>query len=236
MTGVARHTVAIEDLLGVWRRGVLVTPDGRRDETSDVYWLQSLTLCGDIRRQMTPGDDAPIMTAFAGRLSERDGVFRWERTFASPPVAGPPDDGRLSWQGEVLREDGVHEPYWETWIRVAPPAPGDYAAELFEPVEARRGYLLSIGGFAFFGASAMTSGEAAAFALRGIGPEGGAIVLSTSASGWAVDLPPGPPGSLVRIAERDQQGQVVSRDWFVAALEHPFVLSERGNLFMRRQP
>ena len=229
MTGVTPHTIAVEDLLGVWRRGVLVTPDGWRDETSDVYWLQSLTLCGDIRRQATPGNDAPSMTAFAGRLSERDGIFRWERTLASPPVDGPPDDGRLSWQGEVLREDGVHEPYWETWHRVALPAPGDYAAELFEPVETRRAYLLSIGGFAFFGVSSLPGGGAAAFALRGIGPQGGAIALSAGASGWWAELPPGPPGSLIRIAERDGQGQAVSRDWFVAALEHPFVLSARGS-------
>jgi hypothetical protein len=229
MTGIAGHTVAVEDLLGVWRRGVLVTPDGRRDETSDVYWLQSLTMCGDIRRQTAAGDDAPFLTSFAGRLSERDGVFRWERTLASPPVQGPPDDGRLSWQGEVLREDGVHEPYWETWIRIAMPAPGDYAAELFDPVEGRRGYLLSIGGFAFFGVSTLPGGKAAAFAFRGSGARDSAIALSAGASGWWADLPSGTPGSVVHIAERDAQEGMVSRDWFVAALEHPFVLSARTN-------
>jgi hypothetical protein len=231
MTATAQHRVATEALLGVWRRGVLGASDGRRDETSDVYWLQSLTLCGDIRRETARGENM----AFSGRLSERDGVFRWERTLATPAPHGPPDEGRLSWQGDVLREDGVHDAYWETWHRVAAPAPGDFAAELFEPVEARRGHLLAMGGLVFFGVSATPGSGAAAFMLRGAGPDGAAIALSAGARGWEASLPSGPPGSVIRIAESDLQGQTCAQDWVVAALEFPFALSGR-QAFWRNEP
>jgi hypothetical protein len=231
MTEAARHPVTVEDLPGVWRRGVLVTSDGRRDETSDVYWLQSLTLCGDIRREAGDGGTRRI-TAFAGRLSERDGVFRWERTIASPIPDGPPDDGHLVWedrsaQGDVLREDGVHDAYWETWHRVALPGPGDFACELSEPVEARRGYLLAMSGLVFFGVSATPGGGATAFALQGVPPDGRDIALSPGASAWEAQIPPGAPDSIIRISERDMQGRTIARDWHVAALERPFAALAR---------
>jgi hypothetical protein len=228
MTETARPPVTMTDLPGIWRRGVLVTSDGRRDETSDVYWLQGLTLYGDMRREGSVG--ATRMTAFAGRLSERDGVFRWERTIAAPPPDGPPDDGRLSWQsrsarGDVLRENGVHDAYWETWRRVAPPTPADFAAELFEPTTARRGYLLAMGGLTFFGVSATPDGGGAAFLLRGVTPDGDAIALSTGSSGWTAEMSIGPPGDAIRITETDSQGAAFARDWHIAALEFPSVPS-----------
>lgn len=227
MTGSARRDVVMTDLAGVWRRGILVEPDGRRDEASPVYWLQALTLYGDIRRE----DQARRMTAFAGRLSERDGVFRWERTLVTPPSDGPPDDGRLVWEREpeagargILREDGVHAPYWETWHRIAKPSVDDFAAELFEPIDGRHGFLVTIGGFAFFGVSAAPGGGPPAFALRGEGPEG-AIALSAGAPGWdfKVDIPAGACPRAIPIAETDTHGHSVTRDWRVAALEYPAV-------------
>jgi hypothetical protein len=227
MTGSARHEVAMTDLPGVWRRDILVEPDRRRDEASAVYWLQAVTLYGDIRQEGGAEDQAERMTAFAGRLSERDGVFRWERTLVTSPADGPPDDGRLVWErepeagaGGVLREDGVHASYWETWRRVAVPSADDFAAELFELVEGRRGFLVTIGGFAFFAVSAAPGGGTAAFALRG--PEG-TIALSAGAPGWdfEADIPAGAWARAVHIAETDVRGHVIARDWRVAALEYP---------------
>jgi hypothetical protein len=229
MTVLVRSAVAIMDLPGVWRRDILVEPDGRRDEASAVYWLQALTLYGDIRLEGGTEDEARRMTAFAGRLSERDGVFRWERTLLTPPADGPPDDGRLVWDrepetgaGGILREDGVHAPYWETWRRIAAPSADDFAAELFEPVEGRRGFLVTIGGFAFFGVSAASGGGMPAFALRGEGQEG-TIALSAGAPGWdfEAEIPAGAWARTVHIAETDVRGHAIARDWRVAALEYP---------------
>ncbi|WP_253910894.1 hypothetical protein [Stutzerimonas zhaodongensis] len=38
-----------ETYMGVWRRRLLTTSDGCRDETSDVYWLQTAHLHADVR-------------------------------------------------------------------------------------------------------------------------------------------------------------------------------------------
>jgi len=35
--------------LGVWRRRLLTTTAGLRDETSEVYWLQTASLHADLR-------------------------------------------------------------------------------------------------------------------------------------------------------------------------------------------
>jgi hypothetical protein len=241
MTGSARREVAMTDLPGVWRRGILVEPDGRRDEASAVYWLQALTLYGDIRQEGGAEDQAQRMTAFAGRLSERDGVFRWERTLVTSPADGPPDDGHLVWErepeagaGGILREDGVHASYWETWHRIAGPSADDFAAELFEPVEGRRGFLVTIGGFAFFGVSAAPGGGTPAFALRGEGPEG-TIALSAGTPGWdfEADIPAGAWARAVHIAETDARGHAIARDWRVAALEYPSASAARQALLVR---
>jgi hypothetical protein len=217
------------DLPGVWRRDILVGPDGRRDEASAVYWLQGLTLYGDIRQESGAEDQGWRMTAFAGRLSERGGVFRWERTLVTPPADGPPDYGRLVWEQEpetgadgILREDGVHVSYWEIWHRIAGPSADDFAAELFEPVEGRRGFLVTIGGFVFFGVSAAPGGGTPAFALRGEGSVG-TIALSAGAPGWnfEADIPAGASARAIRIAETDARVHAIARDWRVAALEYP---------------
>ncbi|TVQ57234.1 MAG: hypothetical protein EA355_04955 [Rhodobacteraceae bacterium] len=103
------------DLAGLWRRTLYVAPDGRRDTESRVFWLQAGDLCGDIR---APGPAAAAETAFAGRLERVGDVFGWrfEQAWGYPPDA-PPDEGRLRWEGDILREDGVHAPYLEHWRR-----------------------------------------------------------------------------------------------------------------------
>jgi hypothetical protein len=210
--------VRLADLPGVWRRGLLVTPDGLRDDASDVYWLQSHLICGDIRREGTPA----ALRAFAGRLTERDGVFRWNRTLSSFPLAGPPDDGRLIWQGEVIREDGVHSPYWEIWIRVAVPRPGDFAAELFDPRHGLHGFFLSIGGFVFWGRT--EAGNACRFDLAGTDPQGAPLALSTgggAAPGWSDAALSAMRDGVLRLPERGRDGNDTFTDWSVAVLERP---------------
>jgi hypothetical protein len=111
------QTPEIADLAGLWRRTLYVDPEGRRDTASAVWWLQAGPLCGDVR---APRPGAPAETAFAGRLERAGDVFGWrfEQSFGYPPDA-PPDEGRLRWEGDVLREDGVHLAYLEHWRREA---------------------------------------------------------------------------------------------------------------------
>lgn len=219
----------LADLSGIWRRSLLVTADGRRDETSPVYWLQSANLYGDIRVESgNRSDAAPPMRGFAGRLGERDGIFRWVRTIASFPPHGPPDDGRLCWQGSVLSEDGVHSPYLELWVRVALPAPGDYAAELIDPESGRLGYLLSLGGFRYFGRGGEADGV---FDLAGVDGGGALLTMTTEpepSTGWNGIAAPRLAVDRIRIAERGADGEMRLKDWSIIALERPFELSSRS--------
>ena len=106
---------------GLWRRTLLIDADGSRDTTTDVQWLQGLSAFVDLR-----GAGA----GFAGRLSQRGDIFEWTRTIDLQP-AGPPDAGRMSWDGATLVEVGVHADYIEHWQREV------------EPVEPCWGLLLS---------------------------------------------------------------------------------------------
>ena len=47
--------VSRAELLGVWKRTMLVDEAGNEDAESEVYWLQSARLCGDIRKHLLWG-------------------------------------------------------------------------------------------------------------------------------------------------------------------------------------
>ena len=142
------NPVALGDLAGVWKRTLIVEADGTRDEISTVYWLQLGSLCGDIR---LPGPGTGTKAAaFAGCLTERDGIFRWTPEISRGiPSDAEPDEGYLKWEGGILREDGVHRPYLEHWMRVAEPGPQDYALRFQDDGECVEGYLICIADFAF---------------------------------------------------------------------------------------
>ena len=145
----ADRAVQLGDLAGVWKRTLLVEADGTRDETSIVYWLQLGSLCGDIRLPAS-GSGAGGAMAFAGSLSERDGVFRWNRELSRGiPADADPDEGYLKWEGGILREDGVRRPYLEHWQRVATPSSDDYALHFHNDDLCLDGYLIRIEDFAF---------------------------------------------------------------------------------------
>ena len=95
--------VHASDCVGLWRRTLLVRPDGSRDDGTDVLWLQGLSAFVDSR-------------GFAGRLRQHGDVFEWCRDVDLDP--GPhPDEGVMRWDGAVLVENGVHENYTERWVR-----------------------------------------------------------------------------------------------------------------------
>jgi hypothetical protein len=97
-------TVLMTECSGLWRRSLLVNADGSRDTGTGVAWLQGITAYADTR-------------GFAGRLSQRDDVFEWQRLIDVEPPGPFPDAGRMRWEAGVLIETGVHEDYVEHWVR-----------------------------------------------------------------------------------------------------------------------
>jgi hypothetical protein len=116
-----------------WQRSLIIWPDGRRDDTSTVDWLQGPTLYIDLRR---PADrpDFTIMPrlddldwkavtwlarqeGFAGRLLFDGEYFEWERIIDYQPKSVAPDVGRLRFENDVLIEQGRDIPYVEHWHR-----------------------------------------------------------------------------------------------------------------------
>jgi hypothetical protein len=122
----------IADLAGLWRRTLIVEPDGSRDETSVVDWLQGPSLYVDLRsppvrpdfRSASLGDLSPEQQAylgqqqgFAGRLRRDGAFFTWDRTIDLQPPGPFPDSGTLDFEGDVMVERGRHAAYLEHWRR-----------------------------------------------------------------------------------------------------------------------
>lgn len=141
---VACATSVPARLCGLWRRVSLETPDAPRDSTTRVFWLQTPTLFADIRipstRAVQQGrarlDDYECdelvalaqQDGFAGHTTLDGDYCRWKRTTSFQPPTGFPDEGKLTFQGEEIVEDGIHVPYREVWRRV-PQSTGDWIAE-----------------------------------------------------------------------------------------------------------
>jgi hypothetical protein len=125
----------IESLRGLWRRSLILWPDGRRDTETDVAWLQGPSYYVDLRQPAGRPDfqgvaalrhmrQAQVAWAagqegFAGQL-RCDGVFfEWQRALDFQPESGQPDSGRLTLEGGKLVEEGRYAPYIEHWHREA---------------------------------------------------------------------------------------------------------------------
>ncbi|HYG84826.1 MAG TPA: hypothetical protein VD978_01055 [Azospirillum sp.] len=116
-------------LTGLWRRLSIEHADGRIDATTTVLWLQTRTLYADIRiptgrpsgafADLT--DEGLLRCAaqegFAGTIALDGDVCTWHRALDVQPPGAPPDAGRLTLQGSLLVEYGVHVPYTEHWWR-----------------------------------------------------------------------------------------------------------------------
>ncbi|WP_304177478.1 hypothetical protein [Phenylobacterium aquaticum] len=154
------------DLNGLWRREVITTPAGYRDETTRVLWLQTRSWYADLRvradRPSRPGatgfadyTDAELIglaaqQGFAGELTAQDGVCLWRRDLDFQPPSADPDEATYAVEGEVMIEDGIHSEYQEIWRREADSTAPLSAYRLVEDmaVPARAG-LLVIGGSHF---------------------------------------------------------------------------------------
>jgi hypothetical protein len=124
--------VLASDCVGLWRRTLLINPDGSRDTGTGVTWLQGITAYVDTR-------------GFAGTLSQSDNVFQWHRAVDLEPPGPFPDAGSMHWSDGVLVETGVHADYVEHWCREGVAASPCGALFLVAP-GGRPGLLMRVGG------------------------------------------------------------------------------------------
>jgi allophanate hydrolase len=129
-------SVRVTDLKGLWRRSLIVSPDGRRDTTTDVRWLQGAdAYYVDLRRPASLPDFTHVAVladlsmddcrclalqeGFAGQLSFDGRHFEWVRHIDFQPKSPNADAGSLTWDDEVLIERGRDAAYVEHWHRDA---------------------------------------------------------------------------------------------------------------------
>ena len=223
--------VSRAELPGVWKRTMLVDEVGNEDAESEVYWLQSSRLCGDIRKHLrhstmadlSANGGAPMMDAFAGELIETDGVFAWKPSLSYRQPNGQPDEGRLSWIGEDLDEHGVHSAYVERWVRIVPASPHDFALALRHPDGERQGWVMKVGPFLFFAREVAPAAEGKTeFSLFDIAPDAPRLVLSTAAPDeamcpWVAFADD--ERRTVRLSPWAERAGRVGEIWHVAAIE-----------------
>ena len=118
--------------LGVWRRRLLTNTTGVRDDTSEVYWLQTAHLHGDVRLPQPPTLAASLETCshaqqlalseqagFAGITGVNGDICQWHRLIDFQPPGGRADIGRMRFESsERLLEDGLDNSYHEVWQRL----------------------------------------------------------------------------------------------------------------------
>jgi hypothetical protein len=154
--------LGVADLAGLWRRSLIAWPDGRRDTSTEVHWLQGLRAFGDLRRptalpdfshaaalsELSRQDCAQLaqQQAFAGYLTFDGRHFEWARLIDYQPPGRFADAGSLRWEGEVLIEEGRDVDYIEHWHR-DPAAEQQPAAALMlrDSLRGTRALLLKVG-------------------------------------------------------------------------------------------
>src|SRR5690606_23242381 len=114
----AEGVPTIASLMGLWRRSLIIWPDGTRDTSTRVWWLQGPGFYGDLRQPRDApafdgtyrlADMSPLQLAwmsrqeaFAGELRFNGTHFEWERMIDLQPTAAHADCGRLRFEANVL--------------------------------------------------------------------------------------------------------------------------------------
>lgn len=125
--------LSVATVRGLWQRSLIAWPDGQRDETTAVRWLQGPSLYIDLRQPAGRPDfstcrglddlDLPAMLwlagqeGFAGELLFDGQFFEWRRDIDLQPVSPYSDVGKLWFEQDVLIEEGRDIPYIEHWHR-----------------------------------------------------------------------------------------------------------------------
>ncbi|PKP77756.1 MAG: hypothetical protein CVT81_07735 [Alphaproteobacteria bacterium HGW-Alphaproteobacteria-3] len=153
---------SLETMPGLWRRSLIAWPDGRRDTTSFVNWLQGPGLYLDLRQPEGRPDFSGIASlsavgpeamtwlaaqeGFAGELVAEDGWFEWRRDIDFQPKAVYSDRGRLQVEGATMIEEGKDIPYIEHWHREPIAGMPSWAARLQDRETGQRGAIARMGG------------------------------------------------------------------------------------------
>jgi hypothetical protein len=164
MSSTSPPTVA--SLCGLWRRSLIVRPDGTRDTTTHVRWLQGTQRFVDMRRpaplrhfaglsgreQLSRVDCLWLagQEGFAGQLTFDGHCFEWHRAIDFQPKSARADAGSLQWQDDVLVERGRDVDYLEHWHRDAERSEPVYALELCRGTDRLQGLLVRVGNIFMF--------------------------------------------------------------------------------------
>ena len=160
---IVKNPPTLESLKGLWTRSLIAWPDGTRDTTTEVMWLQGSGLYCDLRQPAEApsfvgvtclADVTPTQLecmanhdAFAGELIFDGICFEWQRGINLQPHTAHADRGYLRFEADVLIERGEQVPYIEHWHQRARCA-GPIAAAKLEDVEAGiDGYLVRVDEF-----------------------------------------------------------------------------------------
>jgi hypothetical protein len=124
---------SVAELHGLWQRSLIAWPDGRRDFTTEVRWLQADSAFADLRRPSPVQNFSHVacledlsqpdclwlarQQGFAGRFRFDGRHFEWLRSIDFQPQGPCADAGTLRWEGEVLVEEGRDTEYIEHWHR-----------------------------------------------------------------------------------------------------------------------
>lgn len=152
----------IASLNGLWRRSLLAWPDGRRDTTTWVRWLQGPSFYIDLRQPVGHGDfgavggldqlDLPQIVwlagqeGFAGELLYEDDFFEWRREIDFQLTTTYSDQGSLCFVDGVMVEKGKDIPYIEHWHRDSDPGKLMCAMRLEDAANGCRGFIIRHGG------------------------------------------------------------------------------------------
>ena len=151
----------IAELTSLWRRTLIAWPDGRRDTTTAVRWLQGPQLYVDLRQPADRPSFARVhglrdltreqlewlarQEGFAGELTCDGRYFEWRRDIDFQPPAPLPDSGSLRFEGELMIEEGRDLPYIEHWRREVQPMDPVGALRLRERESERTAILVRVG-------------------------------------------------------------------------------------------
>jgi hypothetical protein len=124
----------LDQLQGTWRRSLIEWPNGDRDVTTRVTWLQGPSFYADLRqpsgtigfngvRALRDLDAAQVealagQEGFAGILVQHEDCFEWTRQIDFQPKPIYSDRGTLVDHGGVMIERGCDIDYVEHWHRV----------------------------------------------------------------------------------------------------------------------
>jgi len=114
--------IAAESLVGLWRRKRIEFPDGRVDETTQVFWGQTQSIYIDVRIPPNaaalpprnslveyPAGERLILAeqkGFAGRIRVEGKRCEWIREVDYQPATGRPDIADIELHGDFLYETG----------------------------------------------------------------------------------------------------------------------------------